>query len=107
MPPRKEIWDELTRIWGQAEPIKADPPRPNDPDRTREIILKTAAIAFVITAVVITAGVNTASTFIYSNSNPGADRPSPDIDKPTLNTIPEYLLAYQKTFRRATTWYWQ
>ncbi len=102
MPPRKEIWDELTRIWVQAEPIKADPPRPNDPDRTREIILKTAAIAFVITA-----GVNTASTFIYSNSNPGADRPSPDIDKPTLNTIPEYLLAYQKTFRRATTWYWQ
>ena len=96
MPPRKEIWDELTRLRGQAEPDKAHPPRPNDPDRTRKIILKTAAITSIITAFVISASVINAFTFINSSRNQNNAWPTHIPDKFSLNTISEYFLAYQK-----------
>ena len=94
MPPRKEIWDELTHIWGQAEPAKADPPRPKDPDRTRKIIFKTTAFTSTTAAVVIAA-----FAFFNSSLYPVADRPSFNIDEPAQTSISENLLAYHKTIQ--------
>ena len=87
MPPRKEIWDELTRIWGQAEPIKADPPATPRAklNRTAKIILKTASITSVITTLIIAASVITAFTFINSSRSEPNARPSFNIDQSTLN----------------------
>ena len=101
MPPRKEIWDELTRIWGQAEPIKADPPATPRAklNRTAKIILKTASITSIITALIIAASAITAFTFINSSRSEPNTRPSFNIDQSTLNTISEYLLVYQKNIQ--------
>ncbi len=101
MPPRKEIWDELTRIWGQAEPVKADPPATprSKLNRTAKIILKTASITSVITTLIIAASVITAFTFINSSRNQPNARPPFNVDQSTLNTISEYLLAYQKNIQ--------
>ena len=74
MPPRKEIWDELARIWGQAKPAVVDSPQPKDPNRTRKIILKTATITSTITAVIISISIIIAFTFINSSSSPTVDR---------------------------------
>lgn len=65
MPSRKEIWDELDRIWDKSRPAKADPP--TEPqvkhNRTAKIIFKTATLSVTTTLFIVTVSIYSAFSF--------------------------------------------
>ena len=65
MPSRKEIWDELDRIWDKSRPAKADPP--TEPqikhNRTAKIVLKTATLSVTTTLFIVAVSIYSAFSF--------------------------------------------